>query len=404
MAPAEREIEPGMKGLWLGVLVYRWLSLAWMTVLTFVRWDDLDRQVLAAVALAVTVAWNAWLTATRGWERPLDRWFDVALAFILLPISGYVMQPGEAGGGVVPFFAASYPASAVLTVGTASGVVPGLAAAGVLTVGLYLSRLTNEIPPGLTGDQWANLGNGAVYYFAAGGVTGTVSRVLTRSARERSLAIEEAARERERAARLAERDAFGRRLHDSVLQTLAMIDKRGREAARQPTVPAEQVRALVGLAADQERALRALLNQGPEAPDPGVATLGSALRSAAAGITAVPVTITTISDPQLAASHLEELAAAVRQSLENVVEHARANTVTVFGEEVDGDIVVTIRDDGVGFTYDEDELTNAGKLGLLGSVKGRIETLGGTMRVETAPGRGTEIELRIPSPTEAARG
>ncbi len=402
-APADREIEPGMNGLWLGVLVYRWLSLGWMATLGVLLWNDLRRPVLAAVALVVTVAWNVWFTSTRAWERPLDRWFDLALAFALLPISGYVMQPGAAGGGE-PFFAASYPASAILTIGTASGVVGGMVAASLLAGGLLLSRLTNEIPAGLSNAQWAILGNGVVYYLAAGGVTGTVSRVLRRSARERTRAIEEAARERERAARLAERDAIGRRLHDSVLQTLALIDKRGREAARQESVPAEQVRALVGLAADQERELRALLNEGPDERRPGPANLGSALRSAAAGITTVPITITATGDARLPASDLVELAAAVRQALQNAESHARATSVTVFAEEADDQVVVTVRDDGTGFDYDEERLTRGGKLGLLRSIKARIEALGGAVRIETAPGRGTEVEMRLPVRQEAARG
>jgi signal transduction histidine kinase len=274
----------------------------------------------------------------------------------------------------------------------------------LLTVALYLSRLTNEIPPGLSTGQWANLGNGAVYYFAAGGVTGTVSRVLRRSAHERARAIEEATRERERAARLAERDAIGRRLHDSVLQTLALIEKRGRELSRLASVPAEQVRTLVGLAADQERELRALLNEGPDGQGSGPANLGSALRFAAAGITTVPITITATGDARMPASDLAELAAAVRQALQNAEAYARATSVTVFAEEADDQVVVTVKDDGTGFDYDEERLVRDGKLGLLRSIKARIESVGGAVRVETAPGRGTEIELRVPVRQETARG
>jgi len=77
-------------------------------------------------------------------------------------------------------------------------------------------------------------------------------------------------------------------------------------------------------------------------------------------------------------------------------EHANATRATVFAEALDGELVISIRDDGGGFDYDESRLSRDGKLGLLKSMKGRIEALGGSMRVHSAPGRGTEVEFRVP--------
>jgi signal transduction histidine kinase len=59
--------------------------------------------------------------------------------------------------------------------------------------------------------------------------------------------------------------------------------------------------------------------------------------------------------------------------------------------------VVTIRDDGKGFEFDEASLRASNKVGMLKSMKGRIVDLGGTMTVNSAPGRGTEIEFRVPT-------
>jgi len=367
-----------------------------MVILAVVTWEDLRRDVLVVVAIAVTLGWNLWFTMTKAWGRPLDRWVDLGLSFLLLPISGVVMQDGTAAGGT-PFFAVSYPVSSALTVGTGGGVARGLLAAGVLSIGLFLSRLTNStLPHEMSPEGWANLVNGIVYHVGAGGATGIVSRVLLRSASERDAAIEEAARERERAARLAERDALGRRIHDSVLQSLSMIAKQGRQLSERSSVPAAQIRELVGLAAAQERDLRGLLTEEPERPRVGTAQLGAALREAAATVTAVPVSVNTTGEPVLGASDLDELAAAVRQALENVVQHAEARSVTIFGEGAEGEVIVSIRDDGVGFDYDEQRLAQQGKLGLLRSMKGRIEAMGGEMRVRSAPGRGTEVEFRLP--------
>ena len=62
--------------------------------------------------------------------------------------------------------------------------------------------------------------------------------------------------------------------------------------------------------------------------------------------------------------HVEELVAAVRQALDNVVEHAGATRVALFAEEDAGVVVLTVRDDGRGFRYDERQLLAQGKIGL----------------------------------------
>ncbi len=60
-------------------------------------------------------------------------------------------------------------------------------------------------------------------------------------------------------------------------------------------------------------------------------------------------------------------------------------------------MIVSVRDDGCGFIYSEEQLRAEGKVGMLGSMKGRIEDLGGKMKVHTAPGAGTEVEFRVPA-------
>jgi len=69
--------------------------------------------------------------------------------------------------------------------------------------------------------------------------------------------------------------------------------------------------------------------------------------------------------------------------------------VALFAEEDGGMVAVTIRDDGRGFTYDEAAFAAAGKIGLAKSIKGRVEQLGGSVRVTSRPGAGTEVELRV---------
>jgi signal transduction histidine kinase len=402
---ATREAEPGMRGMWFGILAYRWAAFAWMVSLAVVTRDDLREPGLALASLVVVFLWCVWFSIGQAWDRPAARWVDLAISVALLPISGWVMTAGGTAGSS-PFFATSYPASAALTVGTGSGVSGGLLAGAALSIGLALSRSANGLAfAGLSSAEWTALVNGAFYYLAAGGAAGVVSTVLRRSGRERDRAVEEAARERERSARIAEHEALGRRLHDSVLQSLSLIDKRGRELSRGGgPVPAALVAALVDLAARQGEELRALLSEPPEAAPTGTASLRSALQAAAREIVDLPVTVTAPGAIFLPAARTEQVAAAVRQALDNVVRHAVARQATVFAEQVDGRVVVSVRDDGVGFDYDESRLAHEGKLGMLRSMKGRIEDLGGTMTVRSAPGRGTEVEFLLPAGEDDADG
>jgi signal transduction histidine kinase len=246
-------------------------------------------------------------------------------------------------------------------------------------------------------DQWTDLVNGVVYFFSAGGAMGLISQVLDRTSKQLRDANEEAMAQREWAARLAERDWLGRRIHDSVLQALAMVNKRARELGTRPSVPGNEMQGLAEMADRQERALRALLQSEPEPPPLGKVSLRTVLEASAFGVTGIPVIINPVGTVWLPAGHVDELTAAIRQALENAADHAHASRVTVYGDQDDGEIVVSVRDDGVGFEYDEDALRQRGKLGVLKSMKGRIEDLGGSMRVHSAPGRGTEIEFRVPT-------
>jgi signal transduction histidine kinase len=216
--------------------------------------------------------------------------------------------------------------------------------------------------------------------------------------RELLSATEETICARERAARLAERESLARQIHDSVLQALTLVHKRGRELAVGGPVPPDQVAGLAEMAAGQERALRRLVLRDPDEGPTGAASLRAALEALAArGWGRLEVTAGATGPIWLPAHQVEELAAAARQALENVVAHAGASRAALFAEEDGGAVVVTVRDDGRGFAYDEAAFTAAGKMGLVKSIKGRVEQLGGTMVVTSRPGAGTEVELRVPT-------
>jgi signal transduction histidine kinase len=303
--------------------------------------------------------------------------------------------------GERPFFAAGYPVAAAVTWGAARGVWAGVAAGLALGVSLAAGQLANGVDlAAADAATLLDLAGGTLNFAIAGGAVGLVARLLERSAVQLRQATEETIRARERTARLAERESLARQIHDSVLQALTLVNKRGRELAAGGPVAPEQVAGLAEMAAGQERALRALVLRDPDEGPTGAASLRAGLEAVAGhGWGPLQVTVGATGPIWLPAGHVEELAAAARQALDNVVRHAGASRAALFADEDGGTVVVTVRDDGRGFAYDEAALAAAGKMGLARSIKGRVEQLGGRMRVSSRPGAGTEVELRVPRTT-----
>ena len=88
----------------------------------------------------------------------------------------------------------------------------------------------------------------------------------------------------------------------------------------------------------------------------------------------------------------------VREALTNVARHAgRDAKAWVLLEDLGGEVVVSVRDDGVGIAPNRlAEAEREGRMGITRSMRGRVRDLGGTIELETAPGAGVEWELRVP--------
>jgi signal transduction histidine kinase len=391
------QVERARRTLWAGLLVFRWVFFAWFAANAIFSELTFRYGPLPWIALALTGAWTLWLSVPpENQERPETPWIDLLIAVGLIVISGLVVPPGEVIGDT-PFFAVSYPVSAALLWGAARGPRGGIAAGAVLSVGLVASRPINDIPFGdLSHGQIFGLVNGMVYYLAAGAATGVFSLLFTRWAEQFRKLAEASIHASEKAARLAGRESMGRAIHDSVLQSLALIHKRARELGKDPTVPGPRVLDLADMAREQEQALRALIMREPEEPPAGAASLRDRLETVVGSVHTVPVTLSAVGPIWLPAAHVEAIVAAVEQALDNVVRHSGATRAAVFADLEDSWVIVSVRDNGTGFVYDERDLLAAGKAGLLKSMKGRVEDLGGRMRVKTAPGVGTEVEFRVP--------
>jgi signal transduction histidine kinase len=224
--------------------------------------------------------------------------------------------------------------------------------------------------------------NGVVLLVVAGAVGGYVVRLVDRS--EQAVA---AAAGREAA--MAERDRLAREIHDSTLQVLALVARRGTELGGEAAV-------LAALAVQQEVALRKLVTQSRAADGAdGV----DDLRLLVLALEQPGVTVAAPAGPLLVSDATAGVVmAAVREALANVSRHAGPRAqVWVLLESTDVAAVVTVRDDGAGIASGRlAEAAGAGRLGVAQSILGRIESIGGTARIDSAPGRGTEVEISVP--------
>jgi signal transduction histidine kinase/phage shock protein PspC (stress-responsive transcriptional regulator) len=193
----------------------------------------------------------------------------------------------------------------------------------------------------------------------------------------------------ERAARVRsqERADMAAHLHDSVLQTLALIQKHASDG-----------RMVATLARAQERDLRSWLYGEEPPPDTSVA---SALKAAAAEVEdshGVPVEVVTVGDAPVS-ERLRPLVLAAREAMVNAAQHSGADQVDVYAEAGPQATEVFVRDRGRGF--DQDQVPDD-RLGVRNSILDRMHRHGGTAEVRSTPGTGTEVRLAMTTPHDGS--
>ncbi|MDQ3789387.1 MAG: ATP-binding protein, partial [Actinomycetota bacterium] len=193
----------------------------------------------------------------------------------------------------------------------------------------------------------------------------------------------------------AERERLARSIHDSVLQVLAHVRRRGAELGGEAA-------ELAKLAGEQEVALRALVSSAPTSTESGATDLCARLKILETERVSVSVPATPVPLPAATAN---ELTSAVREALTNVEKHAGPTAKAwVLLEDLGSDIVVSVRDDGVGIAPGRmAEAEREGRMGIARSLRGRIAELGGSVSLETAPGEGVEWEIKVPRERSGAK-
>jgi signal transduction histidine kinase len=276
-----------------------------------------------------------------------------------------VFDPGHTTGGGQNL-AGTWPLVGVLA--AAVVLAPWLAGLGGMLVAS--GRVAGALANGertFTGSRVVSFVSTAVFYAVAAVMWSLVTRRL------RVVETEVLARRA--------RDEVARTLHDGVLQTLALVERRTNET--DPELAAE--------ARASDRELRAwLYGGGQREPD----TLEARLRQAATRVAArfdLPVTVNALVEREPRADVADAVVGAVGEALANAAKHAGAGRVVVFAEVDDeGAVFASVRDDGCGF--DVGAARRAGR-GLVRSIDERIVGLGGRVELVSRPGDGTEVRM-----------
>jgi signal transduction histidine kinase len=193
--------------------------------------------------------------------------------------------------------------------------------------------------------------------------------------------VEDLGTERRARIRSDERAEMAAHLHDSVLQSLALIQR------------TDDPKKMVTLARAQERDLRAWLYD-PDASDED--TLRGALGAAATRAEEahnIPVSVVVVGDTELQQDSQRALVGAAAEAMMNAARHSGADKVSVFAEATPESAEVFITDQGGGF--DPDGVTGDRK-GIAESIHGRMDRHGGTAVIDSNSGVGTEVHLTMP--------
>lgn len=362
--------------LWRGVEVLRPVAWLYAVYSAFVRQEEMARPWLAWLVLGVLGVWTLGMMAYRHRNATVV-FLELTVACAAILSTRLVDSPEviAAGAKTVPGF---WPAAAVVAWAVLRGWQAGMLAACVVGVADILEvGAANE----------ATVSN-IVILVLLGGCIGYCADL----SRDGHAALTEAVRVR---AEVRERDRLARTVHDGVLQALSFIHRRGLDMGG-------ETRELALLAADQERALRALVSGVSGSPldvtaeaDVGAdvdlrLTLG---RYAEGDVHVIPP-----AEPVLTAREVaDELAAAVEAALDNVRRHAGDGAQAwVLIEDQGADVTVTVRDDGVGVLASRlAEAATDGRMGVASSIRGRMSDLGGHVSIDSRPGAGTRLEITV---------
>lgn len=372
--------EAAVRGLFRGVTVFRAIALVWAVTGVISSWDLVRHRLGAVALLALMALWTALVSLWPGrgpFLPPTAPWVlmtELMIGAVVFLGDGFVYNAGRQIS--LPW---SWPAAGVIAIGVMwgwrAGLVASLAMVGASLITEF--RLDTNLSEPI--QAFSRVGLWVVTGLLAGYVSSRLRRAETEVALARA------------------REEVARQLHDGVLQTLAVIQRRSDDGE------------LAALARDQEGDLRRFLSGAGSAQtelEPGLRHLAQRHQRLFPETTVAVVVAPDA--PELGAQSLEAVLGAAGEALTNVGKHAEATKVTIYAEpaELDdvlelveggvlkrsGDVLfLSVKDDGRGF----DLAAVEERIGLSRSIRGRITEAGGSVGVSSRPGRGTEVRLWI---------
>ena len=353
-----------------GLGVFRITMWAWATTLVIVEREALIRAtpawllLAAAGALSLSLLWAA--------RRRIGAALAPAAVVAELVVGGLILaaDPNVMERDTIHTFGSAWPVTGTL----AAGLVRGPAAGGLAGLWLTIARAIGAgVDPSVVGFLSA-LASGSLFV-----LTGIAGGWMFRRLQESEDAIAEA----------KVRESIARELHDGVLQTLAVIQRRSGDPE------------LVGLARDQERDLRALVGlTGAARTEHDPADILKRHAERAALRWEVDLQWAVVTPPVYDAEAAELVGGALGEIVNNAGKHGAATRVTVFIDETpDGGTQIEVADDGTGF-----DPASTDERGLTRSVRRPVAEAGGSVSISSAPGRGTTVILTTPTKTPAPGG
>jgi signal transduction histidine kinase len=396
VASARAAIFPTGLTVLRALVAARWLCWMWMVAVVVVSWDrdGLRRPIGAWAAVLVVLGVCSFAThAVRvAPQRLLTPGFALAEASVAIGVSiadgwvfeaGHVFQTSQSIATQLPFVA-------MASIGFAVGPWWALAAGALMGPAEWIGARLNMFGR-FEPRHVVSLVATSLFFGAAGWVLGWLATRL--SSVEAEIADQHA------------RNEVALVLHDTVLQTLALVE------TRSSTADPDLARA----ARDADRDLRRFLFGAPTHDHDDI---GARVRGVVERTTRhhdVDVVVNVLDDGCRSTSAAQHaMVGALGEALANAVKHARPSRIVVFAETDErGELFASVRDDGVGFVVQEGfagrscERPGEGEgddgkvgVGLTESIVGRMQRVGGHAQVMSQPGSGTEVRLWTKAPSD----
>lgn len=355
-----------------GIMVFRWLTVSWaVAIFLYEVYDRNVRElgradvarplegILLCIGLVIYVALltAAYLENADRILRPVWIFTEITVVTVLFLTDVWVYGSPDHSQALPTVYPVAIIATVALTAGQRAAVLTG--------IGFGLARYAGWLPYNDT--PWSLTRTSSLVLMA---VAGWTSAYLFKR-------LELADRQ---ISSFRAREEVALTLHDGVLQTLAVIQRRSGDDE------------LVALARKQERELRNYLFAGDAAPDDLATELRRVVQDAEEMYGFKAQVICAPDLPGGSRERTTTLIGAVREALHNAGKHAQATEVTVYSEPDFADeslIFVSVKDNGVGF----DPASVKRGQGLNNSIAARISEAGGTSKIDGRPGRGTEVQL-----------